>query len=103
MKTIYFETDQFVRRKGNVIDLNEYRERMQRRSSAPAVGEPVGFQWQVDDSVWDAEEEEEETEVARPVRRHRRRRLSLADLLEACASGGALVLVITVWIQFLLL
>ena len=40
MKTLYFETNQYVRRQGNVIDLNEYRERMQRAEHARnAVGD----------------------------------------------------------------
>ena len=42
MKTLYFETNQYVRRQGNVIDLNEYRERMQRAEHARnAVGDDV--------------------------------------------------------------
>ena len=57
MKTLYFETNQYVRRQGNVIDLNEYRERMQRAEHARnAVGDDVTYHWETDESVWHYEE-----------------------------------------------
>lgn len=99
MKTLYFKTNSYVRRDGNVIDFTEYRSRVQRPATVPAaVGEEVSFHWEVDDSVWHAEET---TTAAAPIRRHRRRRYCLADVLEVCAAAGTLALVITVWMQFL--
>lgn len=101
MKTLYFKTNNFVRRDGNVIDFTEYRSRMQRPATVPAaVGDDVTFQWEVDDSVWNSEEVSI-IHTNRP-RRTTRSRLSLADLLEICAAGGTLALVITVWVQFLI-
>lgn len=101
MKTTYFTTDKFVRREGNVIDFTEYRNRMQRPATVPAaVGDDVSFHWEVDESVWNSEEITI-THTDRPRRNHRRR-LCLADILEACAAGGTLALIITVWVQFLI-
>ena len=100
MKTMYFKTDKFVRRDGNVIDFTEYRTRMQRPATVPAaVGDDVSFHWEVDDSVWNSEEISI-PRVNRP-RRERRRRVCLADILEACAAAGTLGLIVTVWVQFL--
>ncbi len=104
MKTLYFQTDQYVRRQGNVIDFTEYRDRLQRSAAAnsagAAVDDPVSYHWEVDESVWHDVEPE-----PRP-RRHRRSRLrlelSLADLLELCVSAATLGLVITVWLTFLI-
>lgn len=123
MKTLYFETNQYVRRQGNVIDLNEYRERMQ-RAAAPknAVGDDVTYHWETDESVWheDARRSGKPRAKARPAaktkaagakrlaadtathRREARAERSLADWIELCAAGATLGLVITVWIQFLL-
>lgn len=122
MKTLYFETNQYVRRQGNVIDLNEYRERMQ-RAAAPknAVGDDVTYQWQTDESVWHYEERRAPQRTkARPAakaksagakrlastavshRRAERLERSLADWVELCAAVATLGLVITVWLQFLL-
>lgn len=101
MKTTYFKTDKFVRREGNVIDFTEYRTRMQRPATVPAaVGDDVSFHWETDESVWNSEE----IVIPRTVRprRTQRRRFGLADLLEACAAGGTLALIITVWVQFLI-
>lgn len=99
MKTLYFKTNSFVRRDGNVIDFTEYRSRIQRPATVPAaVGDEVSFHWEVDDSVWHAEEEY----FPAPSRRRRRRRFCLADILEVCAAAGTLGLVITVWVQFLI-
>ena len=123
MKTLYFETNQYVRRQGNVIDLNEYRERMQ-RAAAPknAVGDDVTYQWQTDESVWHYEERRSipSRKKAHPAakakatgakrlapaavsrRRAERTERSLADWIELCAAAATLGLVITVWLQFLL-
>lgn len=102
MKTVYYTTDRFVRREGNVIDLCEYRERMQRAQTnlrPSAVGET---------GTWEEPAVPTPVFVPHPAAQRReaptpkRRRFCLADLLELCASAGALVLVATVWVQFLL-
>lgn len=103
MKTLYFKTNSFVRREGNVIDFTEYRTRMQRPATVPAaVGDDVTFQWEVDDSVWNSEEISI-PRIRRPRRRDRQHlSISLANLLELCAAAGTLALVVTVWVQFLI-
>lgn len=108
MKTVIYQTNHFVRREGNVIDLCEYRARMEReeqsrlQARARAVGEDTaGFQWQVDESVWH-DEAPEEPQSGMETAQKPRRRHTLADLLEVCASGAALLLALTIWIQLLL-
>lgn len=120
MKTLYFETNQYVRRQGNVIDLNEYRERMQRTEHARnAVGDDVTYHWETDESVWHYEERRRtpakpkanaktKTRARRLAhgaaqrRRVERTERSLADWVELCAALATLGLVLTVWLQFLL-
>ena len=120
MKTLYFETNQYVRRQGNVIDLNEYRERMQRAEHARnAVGDDVTYHWETDESVWHYEERRRvpakpkanaktKTRARRLAhgaaqrRRVGRTERSLADWVELCAALATLGLVLTVWLQFLL-
>ena len=120
MKTLYFETNQYVRRQGNVIDLNEYRERMQRAERAQnAVGDDVTYHWETDESVWHYEERRRAPakpkasvkagtrarRLAPSTAQHRRvehTERSLADWLELCAAVATLGLVLTVWLQFLL-
>ena len=101
MKTLYFKTNQYVRREGNVIDFTEYRSRLQRSAAAPAaVGDDVSYHWETDESIWHYEEPKEQP---RPARHRRVRiRLSLPDLLELGTAGATLALVVTVWLQFLL-
>ena len=104
MKTLYFHTNQYVRRQGNVIDFTEYRNRLQRSAvaanAAPAaVGDPVSYHWEVDESVW--HEEELKPQPRRQRRGRSRLELSLADVLELCITAATLGLVITVWVMFL--
>lgn len=100
MKTLYFQTNQYVRREGNVIDFTEYRSRLQRSAAAPAaVGDDVSYHWETDESIWHYEEPKPQPRA--PRRRRIRLNLSLADVLELCTAGATLALVITVWIQFL--
>lgn len=79
MQTMYYTTDRFVRRTGNVVDLNEYRRRL-------AQAQQLQDQ-QADDR--------QETAVcaARPRRSDVRRRQGL--LLDACASMGIVVMTLT--------
>ena len=101
MKTLYFKTNQYVRREGNVIDFTEYRSRLQRSAAAPAaVGDDVSYHWDTDESIWHYEEPKKQVRPAR--RRKLRFNLSLPDVLELCTAGATLALVITVWLQFLL-
>ena len=91
MKTVFLTTDRFVRREGNVIDLCEYRDRLQR--SGAVLREEAALPV----PTFVTAETPRRAEVPR-----KRRRIGLADLAELCASVGALVLVLTVWLQLLL-
>lgn len=110
MKTLYFHTNQYVRREGNVIDFTEYRERLQRSAAtanaAPAaVGDPVSYHWEIDESIWhDAEPKAQPRRSPRrgKLRDRLRLELSLPDVLELCCTAATLGLVITVWVLFLL-
>lgn len=107
MKTLYFETNQYVRRNGNIIDLNEYRDRMQ-RAARPAAGDEVTYHWETDESVWHYEEHKRKPAKSRqtvsrsaPRRKEQRSVRRLTDRLELCAAIAMLGLVLTVWLQFL--
>ena len=43
MQTLYYTTHNFVRRSGNVIDLCEYRSRMQDVQEEPVSAAPAAF------------------------------------------------------------
>ncbi len=123
MKTLYFNTNHFVRREGNVIDFTEYRNRLQQAKAVPAaVGNEVSYQWETDDSVWHSPETAPKAvrahkapqpaplgkllrrSVAEKLRSllHTFRHYSLADKLEVAAAAATLGLVLTIWLQFLL-
>ena len=103
MKTVYFTTDRFVRREGNVIDLNEYRERMQRAAEEPCAVNGSMPRWVHDAPEWLSEVTPLRAESDRRAEAKRRRpSFQFGDLLEMAASAGALVLVATVWLQFLM-
>ena len=111
MKTLYFETNQYVRRQGNVIDLNEYRERMQRAEHARnAVGDDVTYHWEERRRAPAKPKANAKTKTrarrlahgAAQRRRVGRAERSLADWVELCAALATLGLVLTVWLQFLL-
>ena len=110
MKTLYFHTNQYVRRQGNVIDFTEYRNRLQRSAvaanAAPAaVGDPVSYHWEVDEFLplppLVAAHHEKGHQPRRQRRGRSRLELSLADVLELCITAATLGLVITVWVMFL--
>lgn len=114
MKTLYFKTNHFVHRDGNVIDFTEYRNRLQNAKAVPAaVGDEVSYQWQTDDSVWNSAEPAPKAVRGSRVQRNSAvdklhlmvdqfRRCSLADKLEIAAAAATLGLVLTIWLQFLL-
>lgn len=114
MKTLYFKTNHFVRRDGNVIDFTEYRNRVQNAKAVPAaVGDEVSYQWETDDSVWHSAEPAPKAVRASRVQRssvvdkihaiiEKFLHYSLADKLEIAAAAATLGLVLTIWLQFLL-
>ncbi len=72
MQTIYFTTSNFIRHKGNMVDLTEYR-----RKLALAQGQPTA---------------EEAAENAQPVRAHTRRRAHTPGLMLDYAASIALII-----------
>lgn len=114
MKTLYFKTNHFVHRDGNVIDFTEYRNRMQHAKAVPAaVGDEVSYQWETDDSVWHSKESAPKAVRAKRVQHssvadklpalvEKFRQYPLADKLEIAAAAATLGLVLTIWLQFFL-
>ena len=82
MQTLYYTTGNFIRHTGNVVDLAEYRRRLDR-------------------AVRTREEEERELVLLphapeQPLRRSRERRARRRALvLDACASMGVVVMTLT--------
>ena len=86
MQTIYASTPHYMRHTGNLVDLAEYRRRLE-RADAPAA--PCHA-----------------PEPPAPVQRTRRSRsahLSPGLLLDYCASAAILVMTVMVAVQFLAL
>ena len=99
MQTVYFTTRNFVRRQGNVVDLEEYRRRLQGRENAAALSEQAPV-------MWDAPCEEEEEREASPRRTAQKRsaargRLTGAGMADLCATLAIVVMAVTVVIRFL--
>ena len=101
MQTVYFTTRNFVRRQGNVVDLEEYRRRLQARENAAALPEQSPL-------LWDApfEEEPEEEREAAPRRTAKKRSaarglLTGAGMADLCATLAIVVMAVTVVIRFL--
>lgn len=90
MQTLYYTTNNFVRHTGNVVDLSEYRRKLESARQEQLM-------WQ------QAEDElQEETYVApRPRRSSRRQRRAL--MLDTWASMGILVMTVTFTLHVLCL
>ena len=95
MQTIYYTTNSFVRREGNVIDLNEYRRRMEQ------------------DNICKAREEEPlpcpiheifpgASRMLTPEQLRRRRRVRQAWTLDICASLGVVIMTAAFTVRVLL-
>lgn len=81
MQTVYYATSNYIRHTGNVVDLMEYRRKLERAAALP---------------------EPESSDEARPaVKRHRRSWRNPGLALDFCASAAIVVLTVTVMIQFL--
>ena len=89
MQTLYYSTYNFIRPTNNVVDLNEYRRKLDRAEA--------------DRNCWcDQPEEEEEPQAVMPrPRRSQQRRERRAAMLDMLASMGMLVMTITVTLYVL--
>ena len=92
MQTLYYTTNNFVRHSGNIVDLSEYRRKLE------AVRQ--------EQLSWTAQEEEEcdqPEQVAPRPRRSASRRERRAALLDVWASMGVLVMTVTFTLHVLCL
>lgn len=85
METIYCTTDNFIRHRGNVVDLSEYRRKLALAQSGSLAPKPREARVEPTVRLWEAaprRREEQEEQEEHPRRRTRRaRRLSwLADI-----------------------
>ena len=84
MQTLYYTTNNFVRHTGNVVDLGEYRRKLERMQADH-------LRWQECGET----EEEELVEVQPRPRRSQQRRERKAAMLDMWASMGILVMTVT--------
>lgn len=92
MQTLYYTTNNFVRHTGNIVDLSEYRRKLE------AVRQ--------EQLSWTAQEEEEydqPEQVAPRPRRSASRQERRAALLDVWASMGVLVMTVTFTLHVLCL
>lgn len=92
MQTLYYTTSNFIRHTDNVVDLSEYRRRLE-RMQADRLG------WQ----EWEDAQESEPAEIQSRPRRCGQRRERTAALLDVCASMGILVMTLTFTVYMLCL
>lgn len=87
MQTLYYTTSNFIRHTDNVVDLSEYRRKLDLARQEP---------------VWQEDEERSESQARaaspRPRTAHRR-----GLTLDACASMGILVMTLTFTMRVLFL
>ena len=84
MQTLYYTTTNFVRHTDNIVDLSEYRRKLERMQADR-------LRWQECEEI----EEEESVEVQPRTRRSATRRERRAALLDMWASMGILVMTLT--------
>ena len=92
MQTLYYTTNNFVRHTDNIVDLSEYRRKLE-RMQADRLG------WQ----EFEDPEEGEAVEIQPRPRRSAQRRERTAALLDMCASMGILVMTLTFTVYMLCL
>lgn len=90
MQTLYYTTNNFVRHTDNIVDLSEYRRKLE-----------AARQEQLS---WMEQDEDEEPEQVQPrLRRSQRRQERRAALLDMWASMGILVMTVTFTLHVLCL
>ena len=88
MQTLYYTTENFIRHTGNVVDLAEYRRRLERAVRTEAEGGPAAL----------PQAPEQRPRRGRGTRARRR-----AAVLDACASMGVVVMTLTFTLRVLAL
>ena len=103
MQTMYYQTKNFIRHEGNVVNLQDYRTRLRACSGFDAL--PIDEDSTESEAVWAVPEEapvsrpavrETQAEAAKP-----RRTVSLHSLPDLCATVAILVMAVTVIVRFL--
>lgn len=84
MQTLYYTTSNFVRHTDNIVDLSEYRRKLERMQADR-------LRWQ----EYEDAEEAETVEVQPRPRRSQQRRERRAAVLDMWASMGILVMTLT--------
>lgn len=96
MQTIYYSTSHFIRHEGNLVDLNEFRRKLdltRQGSLAP----------QLDTHCTVPVEHKPELKVLPPVHARRSRsKTSIGWLLDACASLGVVIMTLSFAVHVLI-
>ena len=94
MQTIYCTTNSFVRREGNVIDLAEYRSRMEQANIFKAEEEPLPSPvYEIFPGA---------KRMLSPEKRREQRRVRQAWSLDVCASLGVVIMTAAFTVQVLM-
>ena len=101
MQTIYYKTSNYIRHQGNVVDLGDYRTRLDAVSGGHWVPEA-----ELVEEPWEAAPAAElyvmeRPRPAAPVRKKKSRRAELRFIMDICASTAVLLLTMTAVMQFL--
>ena len=106
MQTVYYTTTNFIRHTDNVVDLNEYRRKLELAQEGSLAPQPEVFEYDFPAwGEWEAPAAPEtrrqpDLQEVRPRRTDRRERR--AWMLDACASLGILIMTLTFSLQILL-
>ena len=95
MQTIYYETSNFIRHEGNLVDLAAYRQKLAAVSGGNWSPAPEGS------PAFEAEAPPRTGTVLRRARRTGRRLRRAALALDFCASAAIVVLTVSAVIGFL--
>ena len=96
MQPVYYQTSNFIRHTGNVVDLNEYRRKMALAQEGSLAPQP---EIQDFEDNWEQPVLREVT--PRPRRSHQREKRAM--VLDLCASLSVVVMTLTFTVQMLVL
>jgi len=101
MQTIYYSTPNFIQHKDNIVDLAEYRRRLELAEEGSLAPQPEEYTY---DFPWGEREAEEQErfDSCRPRSSRSARREHRAWMLDACASLGVVIMTLTFTLHVLL-
>lgn len=100
MQTIYYQTRNFIRHQGNVVDLGAYRQKLGAVSGGDWAREPEGEAAPVEETAPLLTLVPEESPQVRLQRRRRRRVRRAGILLDLGASAAILLMTVTAILRF---